>query len=217
MKKLFLIAAVAIFQFANAQKTVEIKSFSELAISGNIEVRMIESSENKLVIAEGEDTLQVNSDEGDLAISNESSSTAEVVIYFNGPIDEIALSGPIEMLVKGTISSKNLQLSVDGGTELNCSVYAENMSVAASSGSEIILSGDAKQLEIHAASGCELNASKLKTENTTVYIASGAEVSVYATGVVNAVVASGAELAIHGNPDKINETKANNAEITIVK
>ncbi|WP_330444002.1 GIN domain-containing protein [Flavobacterium sp. C4GT6] len=216
MKKLFLIAAVAVFQFANAQKTVEIKSFRELAISGNLEVRMIESSENKLVIAEGEDTLQVNSDEGDLALSN-SGSTAEVVIYFNGPIDEIALSGPIEMLVKGTITSKNLQISVDGGTELNCSVYAENMSVAASSGSEIILKGDAKQLDIHAASGCELNASKLKTENTAAYVASGAEVSVYATGVVNAVVASGAELAIHGNPKKVNETKASTAEITIVK
>ena len=216
MKKLFLIAAVAVFQFANAQKTVEIKSFRELAISGNLEVRMIESSENKLVIADGEDTLQVNSDEGDLALSN-SGSTAEVVIYFNGPIDEIALSGPIEMLVKGTITSKNLQLSVDGSTELNCSVYAENMSVAASSGSEIILKGDAKQLDIHAASGCELNASKLKTENTAAYVASGAEVSVYATGVVNAVVASGAELAIHGNPKKVNETKASTAEITIVK
>ena len=216
MKKLFLIAAVAIFQFANAQKTVEIKSFDKLAISGNVEVYMVESSENKLIIGEGEDTLQVNSDEGDLALSN-SSSTAEVIIHFNGPINQIALSGPIEMLVKGTISSKNLQLSVDGATELNCSVYAENMSVAASSGSEIVLKGNAKQLEIHAASGCELNASKLKTENTTVYIASGAEVSVYATGIVNAVVASGAELAIHGNPDKINETKANNAEITIVK
>lgn len=216
MKKLFVIAAVAVFQFAAAQKTVEIKSFRELAINGNVEVRMIESSENKLVIEEGENTLQVSSEEGNLALSN-SSSTAEVIIYFNGPIDQIALSGPIEMLVKGTITSKNLQLSVDGGTELNCSFYAENISVAASSGSEIILRGDAKQLDIHAASGCELNASKLKTENSTVYLASGAEVSVYATGVVNAVVASGAELAIHGNPEKVNETKASNAEITIVR
>lgn len=216
MKKLFLIAAIAVFQFATAQKTVEIKSFDKLAISGNVEVYMVESSENKLIIGEGEDTLQVSSEEGNLVLSN-SASTAEVIIHFNGPINQIALSGPIEMLVKGTINSKYLQLSVDGGTELNCSVYAENMSVAASSGSEIILSGDAKQLDIHAASGCELNASKLKTENSTAYVASGAEVSVYATGVVTAVVASGAELAIHGNPKKVNETKASTAEITIVK
>lgn len=217
MKTLFVCAAIAVFQFAGAQTTKSIKGFSNLAISGSMEVTLVKSSENKVVITEGdEDDIKIGTVEGNLAISNESDGV-ELTIYYNSTIEVIAIAGGAEVNVKDNIKSKNLNVSVADGSEVNLKADADNVSIAAASGSEIHLSGKAKNFEVHVASGAELNADKFKTENSSAVVASGAEVSIYATEMVNATVASGAELNVYGNPKKVNDNTAPDGELNIMR
>lgn len=218
MKTLLALAVLACFQFAAAQKTTEIKSFKDLAVSGDIKLTLIKSSENKLVIEKGDpDELKVGFDEGNLALSNDSGESIEVVVYFNGPIEDIAASGDVKINVKGEIKAKKMEINIAGGSEVNISIEAEGLTVAIASGSEMKVSGTAKRFEAAVASGSELDAGNLKTEESTAVVASGAEASVHATTTVNATVASGGELTVHGNPKKVNKTQADGAEINIVK
>lgn len=217
MKTLIVIAALALSQWAVAQKTVEIKEFSTLAVSGNIEVTLIKSSDSKVVIEEGEDTLDVGTDEGELALSNNNGQEAVVKVYHHGPINEIAVSGAVELKSADSIKSDNLVVAASGGTEVNIMIDAKKVTMAVASGAEMSISGTAKHFEANVASGAELKADKLKCESSAMVVSSGAEASVFVTGTVDATVASGGELTIHGNPKKVNEIKAGNAEIIMVK
>ena len=217
MKTLLVIAALAVGQWAVAQKTVDIKKFSTLAISGNIEVTLIKSSEYKLVIVEGEDKLKVGTDHGTLALSNDRGQDAEVKVYYNGPINEIALSGSVELKGTDSIKSDSMVIAASGGTEATIVVDAKEISTALASGAEMNISGKVKHFEANVASGAELTADKLKCENSAVVIASGAEAAVFTSGTIDATVASGGELTIYGNPKKVNELKADNAEILVVR
>lgn len=217
MKTLFACVAIALSQFAAAQTTKEIKGFSNLAISGNIEITLVKSSENKLVIEDGdEDDLRIGTVEGNLALSNESGDV-EVTVYYNSTIEVIAVAGAAEVNVKDEIKTKNLNVSIADGAEVNLKADADKVSIAAASGSETTISGQAKDFEIHVASGAELSANNFKTETSTAVVASGAEASLYVTDVLNATVASGGELTVYGNPKKVNETVADDAEINIIK
>lgn len=217
MKTLFVIAALAVGQLVAAQKTVEIKKFSTLAVSGNIELTLIKSSENKAVISEGEDSLRIGTDEGVLALSNNGGETAEIKIYHDGRINEIALSGSVEMNATDGIKSNDLTIAAASGTEINIVVDAKKLTMAIASGAEMNISGKAKDLDVNVASGAEMWADKLKCENSNVVIASGAEASVFTSGTIDATVASGGELTIYGNPKKINEVKDSSAEIHVVR
>lgn len=218
MKTLLALAVLASFQFAAAQKTTEIKSFNSLAVSGNLELTLIKSNENKIVVESGDsDMLKIGTDEGSLALSNDSGDDIVATVYFNSPIDNIAAAAGVQVNVKGEIKAKHMTINIAGGSEVTIEVDTERLNVAIASGAEMKITGKAKEFEVAVASGAELHADSLKTEECTVVVASGGEAGVNVNKKANATVASGGELKIHGNPKKVNKTEAEGAEITMVK
>lgn len=218
MKTLLVIAALAATQLASAQKTIDIKNFSDLAVSGGVDLTLKKSKENKLVIESGDpDKIKIGTDEGALAISTEGDGNFKVTVYFNGPIEEIALSGGAELHAEGKMKATSMEINIAGGSEVHMAIDTESLSTAIASGAEMHLEGTAKHLEVAVASGAEFNAGSLKTENSDAVVASGAEATIYASDEVNATVASGGELTIHGKPKKVNEIKADGAEIKLIK
>ena len=81
---MYAILALAAFQFAAAQKTIDIKDFTVLAVSGGVEITLVPSSENKLIVEEGDpDKLDVASEDGALAISADRDEF-RITIHFKG-------------------------------------------------------------------------------------------------------------------------------------
>ncbi len=218
MKKILAVAALAAFQFAVAQQTTkELKEFTILAVSGNIEMAIMKSSENKMVIEDESNVLKVASEAGALAISNDSGETVEIVLYYSGNLENIAVSGPSEIFFKDKIKTQNLNVSVAGGSEISIMVDTQNINIDAASGSEIKVSGKAMNFGTNVASGAEVSADELISENGNCVVASGGEAAVHVTGNLNATVASGGELTVYGNPRNVHETKADDGEINIIK
>jgi len=218
MKTLFIVVAISIFQLGAAQKTTQLKSFNTLAVSGNIELTLIKSSDNKIVVNNGRsEDLKISSEEGSLALSAQSGSTVEAVLYYNGPIESIAASGGVEITGKDVIKASICSISAAAGCELSLTVDVDKLTTAVASGSEVSISGSAKSHNAAVASGAELNAQKLTTGDTVATIASGAEASVNSKNTVTATVARGAELNIYGHPKKVDEVKAEGAEINIIQ
>jgi len=216
MKTLVALMALAVCQLASAQKTVELKSFDNLAVSGGIDLKLVKSSDSKLVIESGDtEDLDISNEEGYLALSATGPITATV--YYDGSLEGIAASAGVEMRTEGTITSSNCSVSAGAGVELHLTVDVEDLNVAIASGSEVHLSGKAKKNNAAVASGAELNADKLAAKNAAATVASGGEASIHATGVVDATVASGGELKIYGNPEKVNQVVAHGGELTVMK
>ena len=219
MKKIVAFTALAGFQLAAAQQTQQIKPFTNLAVSGNMEITLVQSKENKLVVTEGNpDNLNVATEEGALALGTESSKEEfDITIHYNGKLESIAVSGGAEVNAREAIKSKNLMISAAAGSEVNVAVNTGDVVVAAASGAEITLKGTAKTNKAAIASGAELNAASLKATEVEVTVASGGEATVYASTTVEATVASGGELNIHGNPKDVHKTVAQGGAVNILK
>lgn len=216
MKTVFALMALAVCQLALAQNTTELKNFDNLAVSGSVALKLVKSSDNKLVIESGDpNDLEVSTEEGYLALSANGPVTATV--YYDGTLDGIAASSGVEIHTDGAIISSNCSVSAGAGVELHLALDVENLNVAIASGSEVHLSGKAKRHNAAVASGAELNADKLTTKNAAATVASGGEASIHATGIVDATVASGGELKVYGNPEKVNQIVAHGGELTVVK
>jgi hypothetical protein len=216
MKTMYAVLALVAFQFAAAQKTIDIKDFTVLAVSGGVEITLVPSSENKLVIEEGNpDELDVATEEGALAISADRDDY-RLTIHFKGNIEEIAVSGGVEIKGRGKIKGKKMSINIAAGSEIHLDVEADQIKSAAASGSEMHLSGTSNRFEAAVASGAELDGAGLKTENSLIVVASGGEASIHASGVVDATVASGGELNIHGNPKTVNKVVANGGEVNMM-
>lgn len=91
MKTLFTLAILAAAQFASAQKTVELKEFKSLSISGDVRLTLVKGSENKAVIQSGEDELQVQDGGNSLAINGHGTLT----VYYTDALENI-LQGLIQ-------------------------------------------------------------------------------------------------------------------------
>lgn len=217
MKTMYAILALAAFQFAAAQKTIDIKDFKVLAVSGGVEIMLMPSPENKLIIEEGDpDKLEIASENGALAI-NANRDEFRLTIHFKGNLEEIAASGGVSIRNSGKLKGKNMTINIASGSELHLDVEADQINSAAASGSEMHLSGISKRFDAAVASGAELDSENLKTENSSMVVASGGEATIYATGIVDATVASGGELNIHGSPKEVNKVVAEGGELNILK
>lgn len=216
MKTLAIIAFAALTQMANAQsRTIEIKPFTSLAIGGHIEVTLVQSKENKVVVAEGDDNLKVASVKGSLALNSDDG--VKLTLHYNGNINELAVAGGVEFATKGKLKTDKLNVSVASGSEVRLEIDAKNINAAVASGAEMIAEGTTEKLSVTVGSGGDFIAEKLKTDSAEVTVASGADAKIFATGTVDANVASGGDLAIYGNPKKVNEIISEGGDITVIK
>lgn len=217
MKTLLATILLVVFQLATAQKTQDIKPFSTLAVSGKIQLVLQPSKENKIVIGSGTNELKIGTDEGVLALTNNSNTIAEVVVYFNSKINEIAISGSVQMVSNDIVKSDDLSIAASSGSEIDLKADVDKLTIALAADVKMNLSGKTGHLEASVAAGAELKADKLKCKDSEIVVAAGAEASIFTSNICDAVVAAGADLTIYGNPKSVNEVKDNTSTITIVK
>jgi|GEM_PF-2535187 len=220
MKTLFTLAIAAVGQFAWAQETIALKEFKTIAVSGQIELVLKKSTENKIVIDEGSSgDLDLSSEGGALAITvkDPSKGGVEATVYYSGTLENIAASGIVELYSKNVIITPTLPVSASGAVEIDLKVDADEVVVAAATGAEIRIVGTAKNHQAAVASGAEFDASNLISHNAVVTVGSGGEAMVFASDSMIATVSSGGELAVYGNPKQLQEVKATGAEINIMK
>lgn len=215
MKKVFAIAALAVFGIASAQKTIELESFTGITVNGKVELKLMASAENKIVINDpNADALKVSAQNGYLSI-NSKDKTTEATLYYSGNLESITVAGDAEINSANTIKAERLSITAGGGTELNINAEVTDLTLSAASKSEIDLTGSAHNFNAIASEG-KLKADEFKTkESCNVTIASKADVKIHSTGMVNATVASGGKLNIYGSPSAMKKTVAKGGEVNL--
>jgi len=218
MKTVFALAALVITQWASAQQERILKDFSALAVGGGIELTLVPSSESRLEIQSGDPKkLKVANDEGGLSLSTEGREKFKLTVYYSGSVKEIALSGGVSLTSKGIMKSDNLEIGISGGVEVKITIDTDRFATAIASGSDMKVTGTTKTMEVAVASGGSFEGENLKSTDSDIIVSSGGSARIFATGNVTANVASGGSLVIYGKPKNVHETKAEGAEIKIVK
>ena len=209
-KKLVIIAFVFLSQFTNAQVTRNLGDFDEVKVFDKINVKLIESSENKIVVtgARADEVETVNKN-GELKIRMPfpqllSGDDIIVKLYFKN-LESIAVSEGSYVSSEKDFKQTSLDLNAKSGGEIKLEIDVDKVSVKANAGGIITLLGKAKNQDVVITSGGILNAKDLETSQTTISVAAGGKSEIHATTLVDAKVRAGGSIFIYGKPKQINK------------
>lgn len=204
-----IIAFVFLSQLTNAQATRNLGDFDEVKVFDKINVKLIESSENKIIVtgARADEVETVNKN-GELKIRMPfpqllSGEDIMVKLYFKN-LESIAVSEGSYVSSEKDFKQTSLDLNAKSGGEINLDIDVDKVSVKANAGGIVTLSGKAKNQDVVITSGGILNAKDLETSQTTISVAAGGKSEIHASTLVDAKVRAGGSIFIYGKPKQIN-------------
>ena len=209
-KKLVIIAFVFLSQITNAQVTRNLGDFDEVKVFDKINVKLIESSENKIVVtgARADEVETVNKN-GELKIRMPfpqllSGDDIIVKLYFKN-LESIAVSEGSYVSSEEDFKQTSLDLNAKSGGEIKLEIDVDKVNIKANAGGIVTLSGKAKNQDVVITSGGILNAKDLETSQTTISVAAGGKSEIHASTLVDAKVRAGGSIFIYGKPKQINK------------
>ncbi len=205
-----ILAVVFLSQLTNAQATRNLGDFDEVKVFDKINVKLIESSENKIVVtgARADEVETVNKN-GELKIRMPfpqllSGEDIMVKLYFKN-LESIAVSEGSYVSSEKDFKQTSLDLNAKSGGEINLDIDVDKVIVKANAGGIVTLSGKAKNQDVVITSGGILNAKDLETSQTTISVAAGGKSEIHASTLVDAKVRAGGSIFIYGKPKQINK------------
>ena len=190
-------------------RTVEISPFINLKVYSGIQIELISSDSDSLVIKTETPEEVVSVLKGStlkLRLGLEyllQKTKTEIEIYHSQPIDLIDLSQGSQLKSKGTIEQTSLSLILQEGSKAEVNLKLEKLSAKVQSGSKLFPTGFAKNILISSTSGATCEADQLLSEQADVKASLGSVVYVNASQLVDAKASVNATVRVHGSPAKL--------------
>ena len=200
----------SLFSQAPVEKTIG--EFSELKVYDLIEVEMIKSTEDKVIISgkNSQDVL-VNNKNGKLKIKMNlerlfNGEDTKVTLYYT-TVDIIDGNEGSKIHSKDVIKQFELDLKAQEGASINIPCNVTYLNIKAVTGGIIDVSGTSQKQNISLLTGGIYNGENNSTENTKISINAAGEAYVKASKVVDIKIRAGGDVYIYGNPETVNENK----------
>ena len=209
MKKALLIL-VLIAQFSFAQITKPLGDFNKVTAFDQIEVLLIESNENKIILnGNGADEVELINKNGELKIRMPltkllSGDNVSATLYFK-KIDAIEANEGSRISSQVVFKAIAFDIIAKEGSQIKLNLDVDKLTVRSSNGSNVNVSGKAKNQDAIINSGGELDAEDLITAQTSITANAGGEANIYATDFVDAKTRAGGNIKIYGKPKQINK------------
>lgn len=214
MKKVAFILLIAFGYSLQAQDTVEkqIGEFSTVKVYDLINLKMIKSNENKVVISgKNKRDVEVVNKNGKLKIrmTLEESYDGEdtVVVLYYTSVDVIDANEGAKVEIKDVIKQYEIDLKTQEGAEITAEVNTTYANFRAVTGGIINVTGSSKNQDITIFTGGVFHGKEFITERSEVSINAAGEAYIYATEFAEVKVKAGGDVYVYGNPKEIDETR----------
>lgn len=214
MKKIIFILVLLLGISTNAQETIEktIGEFSTVKVYDLINLKMIKSDENKVVISgDNKRDVEILNKNGKLKIRMDIDESYDgndtvVVLYFTS-VDVIDANEGANVTVKEPIEQFEIDLKTQEGAEISAVLKTTYANFRAVTGGVINVTGNSKNQDISIYTGGKFNGEELVTEQTEVSINAAGEAYVNATEYVDVRIKAGGDVIIYGKPKKVDESR----------
>jgi len=209
---LLILSFSALFN-AQAQLEKKLGEFHELKVYDLIEVQLVKSDENRIVLTgkNTQDVVIVNKN-GVLKIrmniekSFDGNKTNATLYYTN--IDVIDANEGASIYSDDLIKQFDFKLNAQEGGSIKVNLETTYLDAKSVTGGIIETQGTVKKQNITMNTGGIYKGEHLKTEETKVAIVAAGEAYVNASKLVDIKIRVGGDVYIYGNPEKVNESKA---------
>lgn len=210
MKSIFLGFVFILTQVSYSQITKNIGEFNKVTAFDKIEVLLLQSTENKIVISGNEaDQVELVNKNGELKIRMPFAKTMtgediSVQVFFI-KLDAVEANEGSIINSKHIFKGLNFDIIAKEGAQIKLLLDVDRVSSKISSGAIVNLEGTAKNQEAIINAGGELEAKELVTIQTIVTTNAGGNAEVYAQDFVDAKTRAGGSILLYGNPKQLNQ------------
>lgn len=210
MKKIFLVAIVMISQLNFSQTTIKLEDFDELKVFDQLNVTLIQSDENKVVVTgKNESSFEAVNKNGVLKLRMTltkilSGDATKVTLYFKN-LKSIDVNEGSIVSSKHVFKQTTMELSSQEAAKIDLDLDVENATIKIYSGGIVSVRGKAVTQKTIINSGGIFHAKDLITSQTLVSVSAGGSADVHATTLVNAKVNAGGSISIYGKPKEIKQ------------
>jgi hypothetical protein len=215
MKKVLLVIAFLASSLIFSQTTItkNIGDFNELKVYNGIELELIKSEEQKLVITgEKAEKVKVKNSNGKLKISLKfpdlsADGKVNVKLYYNNEIKTI--DGNEGATITGKdFDQIQMEIKAQERAFINLVIKTKHLYVKSSSGGIIKLTGTSKNQDIDLDLYGVYHGYELKvSDNSSLRVGSGAKAEINAGETLNAKVTFGGSIFYKGDPEVIKDKK----------
>lgn len=214
MKPILSVSIFFISFLMYSQSPIEktIGEFTELKVYDLIEVELIKSNENKVIISgKNNSDVLVNNKNGKLKIKMNlekifNGNDTKVTLYYTS-LDVLDANEGAKIYSKDVIKQFEVDLRAQEGGMVNVVCDVSYLNVKAVTGGVIEASGTSKKQNVSLLTGGVFKGENNETENTDVSINAAGEAYIKATKVVDIKIRAGGDVFIYGNPETVNESR----------
>jgi hypothetical protein len=214
MKIKLSILVILISTLAIAQNPIEktIGEFSELKVYDLINVELVKSNENKVIITgKNSNDVLINNKNGKLKIKMNLEETfdgneTKVILHYTS-IDVIDANEGANVHSKDKIKQFEIDLKAQEGGKIDVELDVSFANIKSITGGIVKTKGHAKNQDISLSTGGIYEGEDLKTAKTEVKIKAAGEAYVNASDLVDIKIRAGGDVFIYGNPEKVNESR----------
>ena len=206
-----------------SEREINISQFVNLKIYSGIEVKLIPSQENRLIVS-GSDRMDVVAKNKGQTLKIRHSlehilnpSFTYVELYHNSTLDQISLYQGSKLKADSTYKQTSITIKVQEGSTMNFKFEGEKLTSVVSTGGKLFLSGKVTNHQSVVNSGGASEAETLETEQTKASVTAGGLSYVYATQLLEAKVTAGGIIRIYGQPNEMVTKKTIGGQIYEMK
>jgi len=199
--------------FSQSEITKTIGEFSELKVYDLLEVELIKSNKNEVVISgrNKNDVVIVNKN-GKLKIrmkleESYDGNNTNVKLYYTN-VDVIDVNEGAKIRSNDKIKQYEIELRAQEGGEINLELKVTTATIKSVTGGIIHASGKSQSQDVTIGTGGVYKGKDLKTESTEIAIRAGGEADVNATDILDIKIRAGGDVYVYGDPKKVNKSKA---------
>lgn len=215
MKTLVKVFVLFITTTLFAQNPIEktIGEFTELKVYDLIEVELVKSKENKVIITgKNSSEVLVNNKNGKLKIKMNleeafDGSNTKVILHYTS-VDIIDVNEGAKVSSKDKIKQFEIDLKAQEGGKIDLDLNVTYTNIKSVTGGLVKTSGKSRSQDISLLTGGIYKGSELETDKTEVIIKAGGEAYVNASNLVDIRIRAGGDVFIYGDPQTVNESRA---------
>lgn len=212
MKRLLILCMALLATNAFAQRIVdkEVGDFNEIKVFDLIEVNLIKSDENRILIkGHNVHDIKWTNKNGVLKLRMylEKKFLGEdtlIEVYYTD-LDVIDGNEGARIVCNELVEQDRITLKAQEGAHIRIGMQVDYADVRAVTGGIVEASGLAKSQYIVLNTGGIFEGRALKTEFSSVKISAGGEAELFASEQVDINVRAGGDVYVYGNPDEVNK------------
>jgi hypothetical protein len=207
----FFLPACLFFQSASAQKSYDLEPFDALSVSGNIEVVLHHTSDERAVIevfgaAQKDIALKVVRGELRIHFLNSllyKDFEVKIAVHYN-VLRNIKANAGARITATGQLRGDKIELRAGSGAQMDLELAMSAVGATAAEGGVLRLSGVTRTQTTLAASGGRVEAFDLQSERTYARAVTGGQAFVTALRAFEATAHTGGAIEYKGDPEESN-------------